>query len=315
MPFSVAGPSVEVDLPVATEPPDAPQNRAMLSILQFLVDAGGPDAVAQRAMASLRLLPEVAWATLCPEPDLRRDLGISLPAESMVGDRHLNVALLYPGDPVGTARVRALVELVGALHRRAWEVRMLADAAKTDALTRLSNRRGFEPMVDQALARWQRSGEVISLMLCDIDHFKQINDRWGHHVGDEALVAVSQALQTVIRPTDSAARLGGDEFGILLVGATIDGAIVVAERLRDTVRHANPLVGESLTLSIGIADTQALHRVGTAHRLLRQALFRAADEALYLVKASGRNGFAVSPDCGIPTPLETHDTAPIPLLV
>lgn len=310
MPLSVSVPWTERSVSGAPEPLDSPQNRAMIRILHFLVDAGHPDTVVQRAAVSLRMLPEVAWTEVASDPDATRDLGVALSDERGGSVQYLNVHLVETGDLAGKARVRALLDLTVALHRRAWEVRHLADAAHTDALTGLSNRRGFEPLVDQALARWQRTGEAISLVLCDIDRFKAINDRLGHHAGDDALVTVSRALQAAIRPTDAAARLGGDEFGLLLAGSDAEGAHVVAQRLRNAVERTNPLTGQILTLSVGIADTVALRACGGG-AALRQAFFRAADEALYMVKGSGRNGAMIHPGCAIPTLLECRDTQPI----
>jgi len=293
MPPSVA-PHADTTSSFGPEHDDAPQNRAMIHILQFLVDAADPETVARRAATSLRLLPEVASAELRnagePGGDLRAPLAGD--GESL---QHLVVDLVHAADPVARARVAALVDLAVALHGRAWQVRRLADAARSDPLTKLCNRRAFEPFVDQALARAGRTGETVALVLCDIDDFKSINDGFGHHAGDDALVAVSHVLRTSVRPTDVAARLGGDEFALLLACASAEGAARVAVRIRDAMSCANPLTGRKLTLSIGIADNKMADLERMPIHEARQALFRAADMALYRVKASGRNGFAIAP--------------------
>jgi len=290
---------------------DSPQNRAMVRILQYLLDADGPDEVAHRAVSGLRMLPEIAHVTLRDVWDGQTDIEILLASETGSDPSWLTVKLVDPCDALAIARVRALTDLVTALHRRERDVRQLRNAAHTDPLTQLCNRRGFEPFVDQALARAARTGEAITLMLCDVDRFKAINDKAGHQAGDEALLVVARAMQSIIRPTDLAARTGGDEFAILLAGASAQGAAVVANRLREAISFANPLTGLSLTLSIGIADTQAIELRRSAGHEPRYALFRAADEALYRVKARGRDGHALHQQCFPVAPLEIEDTLAI----
>jgi len=156
--------------------------------------------------------------------------------------------------------------------------------AATDPLTGLSNRRLTLQLLDQ-LARDARLEQVPVVLLCDLDHFKNINDGWGHAMGDQVLVAVANALRASTRDADTVARWGGEEF-LVVLPATRDGeATELAERLRLKVaglqvadRHQCPV---PVTLSIGIARLCAGETGST--------WLKRADEALYLAKADGRN--------------------------
>ena len=162
--------------------------------------------------------------------------------------------------------------------------RLIALAA-TDALTGLMNRRSLDQEITRQLANEKRHGECISLMMIDVDHFKQINDQYGHLAGDEVLRRLAHLMQSVVRTNDYIARYGGEEFCILLPGTNEAQALILAERLR---RLFNELVieweGDIVrgSISIGVADT--LHDAHEAHSLLS-----AADLALYMAKHQGRN--------------------------
>lgn len=162
--------------------------------------------------------------------------------------------------------------------------RLIALAA-TDALTGLMNRRSLDQEITRQLANEKRHGECMSLMMVDVDHFKQINDRYGHLAGDEVLRRLAHLMQSVVRTNDYIARYGGEEFCILLPGTNEAQALILAERLR---RLFNELVieweGDIVrgSISIGVADT--LHDAHEAHSILS-----AADLALYMAKHQGRN--------------------------
>ncbi len=165
----------------------------------------------------------------------------------------------------------------------------LRELAQTDALTGLVNRRGFELTVERAVASGART---LSIILADIDHFKRINDVYGHLVGDEALRGVASALRGACRSADHLARWGGEEFVVLLIDASTDEATVIAERLRSAVAHIDwPSASQALqlTLSAGIATGPATAPLAT--------LLQAADGALYAAKQSGRDRICVAPDC------------------
>ncbi len=266
-------------------------------ILEFLIEAKTPDDITHRAAASLGLLHQVRWAGVDALGDESRSSAhITIALDSASASRDpciLAVELADPTDKHGHTLIQSLMGLISGLHSRAIEAQRLAGEACTDPLTGLWNRRGFAPFVDQALDRHTRHAEHSALMLCDLDHFKGINDALGHAAGDRALVVVADCIRGVIRPSDIAARVGGDEIAILLSGCDKRGASVVADRLQAKLIHANPLA-LPLTLSIGIVDTEALAidpntpEPSATLESIRARLMEAADRALYTAKASGR---------------------------
>ena len=156
--------------------------------------------------------------------------------------------------------------------------------ASTDPLTEVANRRLFFDQARRELARTRRHGTPTSLIIVDLDHFKAINDRLGHLVGDQALVHAAQVLAGAIRNADMIARYGGEEFGILLPMTDLDGAHEVAERcrLRLAERPWKAQTGDvPITASLGVAAT---HGQGDVDDLLRRA-----DDALLRAKHLGRN--------------------------
>lgn len=169
--------------------------------------------------------------------------------------------------------------------------------AETDGLTGLDNRRSFEVALEREVARSMRTGEQLTLVLLDIDYFKELNDRHGHQVGDRVLRATGAALREVCREFDTAARYGGEEFVVLLPGCSSDRAIGAAERLRAAIAALDEDV--SVTASAGVA-TLPLNAADAA------GLVRAADQALYQSKRRGRDVTTMStlrpPDVPDPTP-------------
>ena len=156
--------------------------------------------------------------------------------------------------------------------------------SRIDALTTLNNRREFDRMLTQELARAQRSGQQLSLILIDIDHFKQINDKYGHQEGDRTLQQVARLIQVAPkRSTDAAFRTGGEEFAILMCDTDTAGALALSESLRGVAERAEFLgPAQKVTLSLGVA-TFPLDGHDSA------ALIAAADRALYQAKRGGRN--------------------------
>lgn len=153
--------------------------------------------------------------------------------------------------------------------------------ATTDALTGLRNRRAFDAFAAHEIKRAERNGEALSLILFDIDHFKQINDNFGHHIGDDVLVRIAQLINGRIRASEILARWGGEEFIILLPQTDIENAVHLAGELRRLMEtHSFPELG-TVTASFGVTQ---LARGDTLDRLLRRA-----DSALYRAKAHGRN--------------------------
>ncbi|MFA6180253.1 MAG: GGDEF domain-containing protein [Candidatus Methylopumilus sp.] len=157
--------------------------------------------------------------------------------------------------------------------------------ASRDALTGAFNRRRLEEEATRLKARGERTGDMLAIMLIDIDLFKSINDRYGHPVGDEVLRRLANIAQTSIRADDYFARYGGDEFCILLPSTTEAAAMGLAERLRQAYAQAaqkNGMDYLNSTISIGVADS-------TANGLELSSLTAAADQALYRAKQQGRN--------------------------
>lgn len=158
----------------------------------------------------------------------------------------------------------------------------LSDVARTDALTGLLNRRGFEERMANELSRARRSGAWFSLVVGDLDHFKSVNDRFGHHRGDEALRQFSDVTVRATRDIDGAARIGGEEFAVVLPGADEHAAFALAERLRRRARAALTEDGLDISVSFGVATFPR-------HGASPEELMRAADQALYLAKRLGRD--------------------------
>jgi diguanylate cyclase len=166
----------------------------------------------------------------------------------------------------------------------------LADVRKesmTDPLTGIANRKAFEEAVASAIAAVAREGEAVTLLLCDIDHFKLFNDTWGHQTGDQVLRLVAACLAENTKGRDTAARYGGEEFAVLLRGTGLDAATRLADQLRGTV-ETKKLVKKSsgdvlgaITVSIGIAQFGPGE---TADIVIRRA-----DACLYGAKHNGRN--------------------------
>lgn len=136
-------------------------------------------------------------------------------------------------------------------------VAQLHDIARTDALTKLTNRRGSHETFDQEIERARRQGMAFALVVSDIDHFKQVNDRFGHPQGDVVLGRVAHILSEGTRKIDTAARVGGEEFAMLLPGVDAAGAFVLAERLRLRLREDFADDPMPITMSFGIATYPA----------------------------------------------------------
>lgn len=173
-------------------------------------------------------------------------------------------------------------------QRRLTEARLQQEAF-SDALTGLPNRRGMTDHLERALAGSEAAGSHLALIFCDLDRFKEINDRYGHGVGDELLLEVSQRLQRQLRFGDTLARIGGDEFVVLAANINDDSdAYLLAERLRSSL--VQPWLHDSreliVSMSFGVATT--LDGGLSAEELLRRA-----DLTMYQVKAAGRDGVAL----------------------
>lgn len=159
--------------------------------------------------------------------------------------------------------------------------------AQTDALTSLINRRGLEKRLELERIRARQNNSSFSIIMVDIDHFKRVNDTYGHLVGDSLLKTIAQLLKTHLRRNDIAARYGGEEFLILLVETDIDGAMAVGEKIRKAlsvkewkIKDTGKSMGK-ITVSMGVA----LYRLNEPEK----DLIKRADDALYMAKEKGRN--------------------------
>jgi diguanylate cyclase (GGDEF)-like protein len=158
--------------------------------------------------------------------------------------------------------------------------------ALTDELTKLPNRRALAQRFLQEMQRARRHHKAISFLMIDLDHFKQVNDTYGHLNGDAVLAELASILVTCTRESDVCARYGGEEFGIILSETTEPGARTLAERVRAKVAAATFPGGLKLTISIGVAATD--------EPALFTALIERADQALYAAKHGGRNQVRVA---------------------
>jgi len=188
-------------------------------------------------------------------------------------------ALGYITDPTDLelllARTRTLLEFKAYLD-------VCEEAAFTDHLTGLANRRRFERQLDREVSRVLRYEHPFSLLMLDIDRFKDLNDNYGHDAGDEAIRRIARILREGTRGIDLAARIGGEEFAVLLVETRKDGALEVAERLRLGIRGLEIPRVEPITASFGVAECPS--DAQTAIDILK-----AADVALYEAKRNGRD--------------------------
>ena len=177
----------------------------------------------------------------------------------------------------------------GALET-AWAVEDARRNARTDPLTGLANRRGFDERFGQVVQETDRYGGAAALVLLDIDHFKKVNDTYGHEAGDVVLIAVARAIAEGRRTVDLSARLGGEELAVLLPQTDAGGGREVAERLRKRLEALRVMTGAGevkVTASFGVGEYTS--RAGDS-----AAVYDRADQALYAAKRGGRNRVEVA---------------------
>ena len=219
--------------------------------------------------------------SLCATLLARQERGTDLPLVSSRGQRRNSAEERFRA---GMSELAAMAQTMsGALSTIALRESLQA-MATVDELTGVWNRRAFETEAERAVARHQRNGEPFVMAILDIDHFKQVNDDFGHDAGDRALRSVADALQVPgVRLGDFVGRLGGEEFGIFLTGLEPGGdraaLIAFADR---TIRSTCSVGDRSVTASIGFVCSGV-------DGLLYQDLFKRADVALYRAKAQGRD--------------------------
>lgn len=189
--------------------------------------------------------------------------------------------------------------------------RKLAEGALHEPLTGLYNRRHFQERLTAELAACQRHGRPLSILIIDIDHFKKVNDAYGHLAGDEALKMIAHVMQGALRKEDVLARYGGEEFVVLARETPIGGGKSLGERIRKAVERSRlSWQGQDLSLTVSIGVTVS---VGITHfepgRTDRE-LLEAADRALYQAKKAGRNCVVVAESGAAPPALDPTPAAP-----
>lgn len=220
-------------------------------------------------------------------------------AISVGGDDYL---IKPVSETVLAAKVRAMQRIAQMRFSLLVLTRKLDDAnqeltrlSSLDGLTGISNRRQFDETLLREWRRLGRQSRPLSMLLCDVDYFKQFNDGYGHQVGDECLKAVARTLKdTLRRPADLVARYGGEEFAVILPDTEITGALQVAEAMRSAVEglnitHRYSKGGSVVTISIGVASTTPSRTGSDSSVLLKRA-----DDALYQAKQAGRNRIAAA---------------------
>jgi len=165
-------------------------------------------------------------------------------------------------------------------------LRQLYEASVTDALTGANNREHFDSQLRMELSFSRRHGTDLSVVMFDVDHFKRVNDTFGHPVGDEVLVEISKATRRLVRNEDVFARYGGEEFVLILRGIALDGARVVGERLRERIAELSIVTDKGplkVTVSVGCAS------FASTPDATAESLVQLADKRLYAAKRGGRN--------------------------
>ncbi len=201
-------------------------------------------------------------------------------AEAEAETLHLrHLMTLLTGGMLVTLLLEALIIYRPLFHR-------LTYASCNDDLTGCLNRRELLLTTERSLARAVRDGEELSLIMADIDHFKQVNDTWGHAAGDQVIQQFVRVAESCLRRGDSIGRIGGEEFIILLPGADVNGALLVAERIRSRFAEAATLISPAMP---AVHATVSLGVISSASARSLESMLSEADSLLYRAKASGRN--------------------------
>lgn len=196
--------------------------------------------------------------------------------DTMLFEKQLAALLEISDDPELSRGIDVLRRLYNKKKEK------LSELASRDGLTGLYNRRHFDGKIAEEVSRAARYGRELSLLMVDIDHFKAVNDRYGHQKGDEVLAAVAETLRASLRGTDIVCRYGGEEIAVLLPETSADNAARIAELCRAKIEAATMnSLGVGVTVSIGVSSYAA----GDTAELL----VKAADGALYKAKEGGRN--------------------------
>jgi two-component system, cell cycle response regulator len=204
---------------------------------------------------------------------------------TFVGGQKVDRAILRDGDLIQFGP-QAVFRYSQADEGQEQLLRQLYEASVTDALTGANNREHFDNQLRMELSYARRHGTDLALVMFDVDHFKKVNDTYGHPVGDEVLVEISKATRRLVRNEDVFARYGGEEFALILRGIALDGAKIVGERLRERIQALSIETDKGLlqvTVSVGCAS------FATLAEQTAEVLVQVADKRLYAAKHGGRN--------------------------
>ncbi len=266
--------------PAALDPESVVAEACRTGALHVLEDARG-GASGKALYGVTRVIREPGCVAIIPLAKAGRVLG----------------AIVLEADDVNamsvedTRPLNVLAAVAASSLEMAWQFAEVDRRARTDPLTGLWNRLHFGEQLQRTLAEADRFGNPVSLVLVDVDHFKKVNDSWGHEAGDAVLQHVARVLQDGVRAVDICVRYGGEEIAMLLSQTDSARAVEVAERLRariaeSLVRHAGAEI--AVTASFGVATYPETVKV-------RDQLFPSADKALYIAKHDGRNCVRAKP--------------------
>lgn len=199
---------------------------------------------------------------------------------------------------LGTDFVEHMGSIIAICLENVISNEMLKYIGLTDALTGVYNRRYMDRRLTEEIARARRQSYSLSCIYIDVDHFKQVNDTYGHQAGDDVLREVAARIKAELRMSDALGRFGGEEFVALLIDADLESASLVAQRIRASVAGQSFLLGEGqgleVTVSIGVAALDGVDREQAVEEVA-QLLVAQADQALYQAKENGRNQVVASP--------------------
>ena len=177
-------------------------------------------------------------------------------------------------------------DLINDILQKRCEIESLRQQVDRDSMTQLNNHQRFKDLLDQEISRSERYNAPLSVIITDIDHFKSVNDTFGHPAGDKVIKTIADRLKQGLRESDHIARYGGEEFAIILTETALNDALLVAERLRESI-EALKIIYDDQAINVTMSFGLAAFPVGGS--ISREELVKSADTALYEAKGQGRN--------------------------